>query len=106
MTRERLRALTMSAGPYDLQWGSLPGAAICQGCLGRIETGKRAVQFRRGPRELRRMEGQWFHSFDCLARRAEEDAAREEGSEAWRAEAFYDLERWARSQARERRMQP
>ncbi len=94
------------AASYPIEWSTLSGPANCAGCLGRIETGRRALKFGRGQRELRRLEGQWFHSFDCLARRAQEDAVAESASDGWRGEPYYDLERWARAQARERRMVP
>lgn len=96
----------MAGAPYPVAWTSLAGAVSCAGCLGRIEPGKRALKFGRGGRELRRLDGQWFHNFDCLARRAEEEASREEGADAWRAEPIWELERWARAQARESHSRP
>jgi hypothetical protein len=103
--RYPLRPEVMAAS-YPVEWSVLSGPANCAGCLGRIETGRRALKFGRGNRELRRLEGQWFHTFDCLARRAQDDAAAEADTDAWRSEPFYELERWARARARERRMVP
>jgi hypothetical protein len=94
------------AASYPVEWGVLSGSTNCAGCLGRIEPGRRALKFGRGNRELRKLEGQWFHSFDCLARRAEDDAAAESERDAWRSEPFFEFERWARARARERRMVP
>ena len=96
----------MATPGYPVQWTSPAGALSCAGCLGRIEPGRRALKFGKGTREVRRLDGQWFHSYDCLARRAEEEASREQGSDAWRAEPLWDLERWARARAREQNARP
>jgi hypothetical protein len=96
----------MAVPAYPVQWTSLAGAVSCGGCPRRIEPGRRALKFGKGDREVRRLDGQWFHSYDCLARRAEEEASREEGTDAWRAEPLYELERWARARAREAQARP
>jgi hypothetical protein len=95
----------MAAG-YPVEFAILSGPATCSGCLGRIETGRRALRFGRGGRDLRELEGRWFHSYDCLARRAQDDAAAMPERDGWRMEPLLELERWARDQARQRRVAP
>ena len=97
----------MPAEPYRIEWASLPGAATCLGCgVGRIETGRRALRIPRGPSSISRIVGQWFHGYDCLARRAEQAAMEEEDRGSGRGEAYRDLAMWARAQDRARRAIP
>ena len=89
---------------YRFEWASLPGPAVCTGCgMGRIETGRRALRIPRGPSNINRLVGQWFHGFDCLARSAEQAPLDEDDRGSPRGEAYRELAMWAREQDRARR---
>lgn len=97
----------MRADGYRIEWVTLPGPAPCLGCgLGRIETGRRALRIPKAPSSISRVVGQWFHGFECLARRAEQAAMEEEDRGSGRGEPYRDLAMWARAQERARRAVP